>query len=649
MLWEKRKFITETQYCITIGNIDESFYPDVAACEPQWAEWKDLFHIDEEETNLFNSGKDKKGKRVAFLKGHPTLVLDTRHFDTGFVDRLLGSIDDLDGKIDGLLLHGENFQALSLLMEKYRGTVDCGYIDPPFNAQSSEIVYKNSYKHSSWLALIENRLSLSRELLAASHVYVIAIDEVEQEKLGLLLSHLFPESEKCCITVVHNATGQQGANFSYTHEFAYFLYPTGGSFIGLQDRTDNPDVRPLRNVSKGAHLRSDAANCFYPIYVKDGSIFGFGDVCQDDYHPAGVNIEREDGIIEVYPIDPQGVERKWVFARHSVESIVNELKAEFDDRTGIWDIIRTKARFNYKTVWTGSRYSANSYGSRILNEILPGNTFTFPKSIYTVRDCIDASLKNRNRGLVLDYFAGSGTTGHAVINLNREDGGSRKFIMAEMGQYFDTVLIPRIKKITFTPEWKNGKPKRMAKQEEAERSPRIVKYMRVESYEDALNNIAFDDSSGQQALGFEDYLLQYMLKWETRTSETLLNVEKLARPFRYKLHVHADGQMREKIADVPETFNYLLGLHVKTRRVHEDDGRRYLVYRGRIDHRQIVVIWRETEGWTKEDLERDKKFVAELKLTEGADEVFVNGDSFIPNAKALEPVFKARMFAPVEI
>jgi adenine-specific DNA-methyltransferase len=189
----------------------------------------------------------------------------------------------------------------------------------------------------------------------------------------------------------------------------------------------------------------------------------------------------------------------------------------------------------------------------------------------------------------------------------------------------------------------------MATQKEAERSPRIVKYIRLESYEDALNNIEFDDASGQQALKFDDYLLKYMLKWETRASETMLNVEKMARPFSYKLHIYADGRTCEKVADIPETFNYLLGLHVQTRRVYDDDGRRYLVYRGRIDHRQIVVIWRETEGWQKADLERDKKFVAEKKLTEGADEVFVNGDSFIPNAKALEPVFKARMFAEVQV
>jgi adenine-specific DNA-methyltransferase len=487
-------------------------------------------------------------------------------------------------------------------------------------------------------------------MLAASHVYVIAIDEVEQEKLGLMLSHLFPEKEKCCITVVHNATGQQGVNFSYTHEFAYFLFPAGGAFIGLQDRADNPDVRPLRNVSKGAHLRSDAANCFYPILVKDGVILGFGDVCEDDYHPAGVNVERENGIIEVYPIDPQGIERKWVFARDTVESIFNELKAKFDERTRTWDIIRTKTRFNYKTVWTDSRYSANSYGSRILNEMLPANIFTFPKSIYTVRDCIDASLKNRSNGLILDYFAGSGTTGHSVINLNREDGGSRKFILVEMGECFDTVLLPRIKKVTFSPEWKDGKPRRMATAEEAERSPRIVKYIRLESYEDALNNIEFDETSGQQALKFDDYLLKYMLKWETRKSETLLNIEKLTKPFSYKLYIHSDGQTREKAVDIPETFNYLLGLDVKTRKVYNNNGRRYLVYRGNTrEGKKVAVIWRETKNWKLEDYEMDAAFVKEQKMAESADEVFVNGDSCIANAQSLDGIFKARMFAGMEV
>jgi adenine-specific DNA-methyltransferase len=217
-----------------------------------------------------------------------------------------------------------------------------------------------------------------------------------------------------------------------------------------------------------------------------------------------------------------------------------------------------------------------------------------------------------------------------------------------MGHHFFTLLLPRIKKVTFAPEWKDGRPKRMATAEEAERSPRIVKYIRLESYEDALNNIEFDDATPQATLKFQDYLLRYMLRWETRKSETLLNVGKLARPFAYKLSLTRDGETADRPVDIPETFNYLIGLHVTTRKIHDDGGRRYLVYRGVIDHRQVAVIWRETEGWQKADLERDRNFVADRKLADGADEVFVNGDSFIPGARALEPVFKARMFAAVE-
>ena len=246
---------------------------------------------------------------------------------------------------------------------------------------------------------------------------------------------------------------------------------------------------------------------------------------------------------------------------------------------------------------------------------------------------------------ILDFFAGSGTTGHAVINLNREDGGQRKFILVEVGDYFDTVLLPRIKKVAYTPEWKDGKPKRMATPEEAERSPRIVKCIRLESYEDSINNIDFDEASAQKALQFDDYLLKYMLHRETRRSVTLLNVEKLSQPFRYTLNIYSEGQIRQQIANIPETFNYLVGLRVETRCVYDDHGRRYLVYRGQIDQRQVAVIWRENQGWDKAALVRDKEFVAKQKLTEGADEVYVNGDSFIREARALESVFKRRMFA----
>ena len=357
----------------------------------------------------------------------------------------------------------------------------------------------------------------------------------------------------------------------------------------------------------------------------------------------------------VFPVDSDGDERVWNLGWERAQ---REAKANLTGKVaGDQYQVYRKYRANQEgalpgTWWDDAKYSATESGTRVVKHILGGREiFSYPKSIYLVEDCLRAS-NCQSESCVVDFFAGSGTTGHAVINLNREDEGRRQFILAEMGEYFDTVLLPRIKKVTFSPEWKDGKPRRQATAEEADRSPRIVKYHRIEGYEDALNNISFTSPAGK-TLEFDDYLLKYMLEWETKESETLLNVEKLASPFRYELNITEGQETIKKVVDLPETFNYLLGLHVRTRRVYNDKdpkgaGRRYLVYRGSVDHREIAVIWRDTEGWRKADLERDKKFVAEQKLTEGADEVFVNGDSFIPNARALEPVFKGRMFAEAQ-
>ena len=219
-----------------------------------------------------------------------------------------------------------------------------------------------------------------------------------------------------------------------------------------------------------------------------------------------------------------------------------------------------------------------------------------------------------------------------------------------MAEYFDTVLLPRIKKVTFSPEWKDGKPKRMATAEEAERSPRIVKVIRLESYEDALNNIAFDEPSGQQAMQFEDYLLQYMLQWETRKSETLLNVEKLAKPFSLSTaHPSRRRRRARRPWTCPKPSPICWACTSRSgKRSTTTTGATWSIAAATREGRKVAVIWRETEGWKEKDYKRDKEFVAEQKLTEGMDEVYVNGDSYIPGARALEPLFKARMFAAVE-
>ena len=666
MLWEKRKFVTETQYCIALGSIDEKFYPDLAVCEAQWAEWKALFHIDEDAINLFNSGKDKQGKRVAFMQAHPTLMLDTRHFDADFTDHLLASFDDLDGMTDGLLIHSENWQALNLLQEKYAEQVGCIYIDPPYNTDASPILYKNGYKSSTWVSLLDNRLQISRHFLTESGVLVAAIDDEQHKELSFLLSGVFDNQLLGTILVRTNPSGRPTkSGYSVAHE--YLLYAGQGpeSAIGRMPPTKEQMARFSRReegeVFEWRNLRREGSNSdrsarpalYYPIYIRGESIR----VPKMTWNEAAgewvVEEKPRTGEQVVFPDNGNGVQKTWRWEWKTVMNSLADLSVR-KDQSG-QDYVYYKRRFNKEGVvsmscWFEAKYSAVEHGTTPLKDMFGESIFPNPKSIHAVVDSIYIAGGQQRDARILDYFAGSGTTGHAVINLNREDGGQRKFILVEMGEYFDTVLLPRIKKVAFAPEWKDGKPKRDATPEEAQRSPRIIKYIRLESYEDALDSIAFDREASQLKLEeqFDDYLIKYMLQWETKGSATLLNVAKLARPFTYRLRVHTNGETQDRMADIPETFNYLLGLNVRTRRVYEDEGRRYLIYRGETRNapgHEVAIIWRETEGWEQADFNRDRHFVADQGLADGAATVYVNGDSCIPKATAVEPVFKTRMFA----
>lgn len=249
-----------------------------------------------------------------------------------------------------------------------------------------------------------------------------------------------------------------------------------------------------------------------------------------------------------------------------------------------------------------------------------------------------------NDPLILHHFAGSGTTAHAVINLNREDGGRRRFILVEMGEYFDTVLLPRIKKVAFTPEWEKEKPKRMAAPEEAERGPRIVRVLRLEQYEDTLNNIEFMvDGAVQKTLdSLDDYMLRYMLDFETRGSPCRVNVDAFKKPFDYRLRVtDSDNELREERVDLVKTFNYLLGIYVKQVKAHHHKGRYYRVVHGQRGDETVAIIWRNTEDL---DLEADREFIEATLLGDSrADQVYVNGDSFVRGARPIEPEFKKLM------
>jgi adenine-specific DNA-methyltransferase len=248
--------------------------------------------------------------------------------------------------------------------------------------------------------------------------------------------------------------------------------------------------------------------------------------------------------------------------------------------------------------------------------------FSFPKSLYSVRDCIDIGL-NECSLLVLDYFGGSGTTAHAVIDLNRQDNGKRKYILVEMGDHFDTVLKPRIEKVVYSPDWKDGKPKVNDKG-----ISHCFKYMTLESYEDTLNNLKLEKPGGLGILQNE-YMLNYMLEIESRKS--LLGLDKFAHPFNYTLDISVDssGATQAQKVDMVETFNYLIGVRVQL--VDRNIAKGYVIVQGELSGgEEALILWRDLGMVDNQELKkilekqgihpREKGFV-----------LYVNGDHNLPN------------------
>lgn len=493
-VWNKPKFVLNSHYVLTLDKLISSSVFEKLLKHPnfpqQVKEWQELGMLEKSFRAEMLAEKDLTGEMIHIQYRY--LPVDTKFFPD-LVLEILAQFESLDIALDGWLVHSENYQALNSISHKFWGKSSVIYIDPPYNATTTEIDYENTYKHSSWLSFLSDRINISCGLLKKMGVNIIAIDENEQENLGLFLKSRFAESQITCVTVVHNPSGQQGDNFSYCHDYAYFIYPKGKRSIGHDLRSDDTaDIRNFRDVTGEDSLRGSAKNCFFPVLVKDGEIVGFGEVSDDNYHPGSPNIFRDNGVVEIYPIDPQGVERKWRFARQTVETIRSELRVKYIEQRKVWDIQRTKVSFNFKTVWSDSKYSANNHGSQLLNHIIGSNSFTFPKSVFTVEDSLRAGLNDSRSGIILDYFAGSGTTAHAVMNLNREDGGNRKYILVEMGEHFNTVILPRIKKVAFNSKWKDGKPV-FAKGEAG--ISHFVKYYDLEQYEDVLKRAKYEDST----------------------------------------------------------------------------------------------------------------------------------------------------------
>jgi adenine-specific DNA-methyltransferase len=366
-------------------------------------------------------------------------------------------------KYENILIEGDNYHALSVLNYTHNGKVDLIYIDPPYNTGARDWKYNNdyvdvndAYRHSKWISLMANRLVLAKRLLSKNGVLVIAIDDNEVHHLRTLIEQLMPSHDVTSVTVVHNPRGNITNNFARTHEYALFIIPKGASLIS-RTKTDNISPRKMRRWGHNS-TRESRPTMFYPVYIKNGKILRIGKVPPASFHPKSKNVILETGEIEVWPIDQDGVERRWNFGLDRISDeleriIPLEVKKE-------WDIFLTQESTTPKTVWTDSEFEAGRNGATLVKEIT-GIDFPFPKSIFTIQKCVELVVGDNRDAVILDFFAGSGTTGHAVLELNKQDDGNRKFILCTNNEsdICEEVTYERIRRVMVG--YKNNKGEKM--------------------------------------------------------------------------------------------------------------------------------------------------------------------------------------------
>jgi adenine-specific DNA-methyltransferase len=320
-LFEKKKFVVQTDYCVTLDRVPEELYPDILANEAQLAEWQRLYNVAAWENDLFWQGEFDE----AFLASHPYAMVDTAFFDGGFKARLLASFEDLDNATDGVLIHGENFQALNLLMPKYGGQVQCIYIDPPYNTDAGPILYKNNYRNSSWIALMSDRLHTAKSFLKDSGILCATIDDYQQKELHFLLECEFGAQNLAgTVAIRSNPSGRPAPfGFAQAHEYAIFATKTPGTSISKLPRTEKQAARYRHSDDEGAYMwelfrkrgsnseRRDRPSLYYPIYVSGASIRVPRMKWDDEARTWQILEEPRSGEEVVFPIDKNGTERTW--------------------------------------------------------------------------------------------------------------------------------------------------------------------------------------------------------------------------------------------------------------------------------------------------------------------------------------------------
>ena len=618
-LFLMKKKVVSTEYLISVGKISEAtkdntpqreaLISQILENEAQLADWRETFGIDITE-------------QLPLLEGlYPTLPLDTRYFNETFVDELLALFDDLESQIGGVLLNSENFQALDLLMEKYRGSIKCVHIDPPYNTNTSGFLYKNNYQHSSWLTMMENRLSLAEQLMAPDSCILCHIDENEYENLFKVFNTLQMRNQGTVVWDKRNPVS--GANRIATqHE--YIVCHSKGN-MKLHYRSLNREAilkQADALVKKHGGPTSECCKKF-KNWLKNQIEFSAGERAFSEIdengqvyrnvHMGAPELRTDPKFFKplIHPVTKKPCpipKNGWGNSPDFMQGLLKENLIIFGP-----DETTQPQRKNYLKKYIATELSsiiASGEKGKPQVEALGLNfPFCHPVGLY---ESLVWTVTPNGKGVILDFFAGSGTTGHAVLNLNKIDKekGQRKFILVEMGDYFDSTLKERIRRVMFSANWRNGKPDTS---KNIDGTVGIVKYQRLEQYEDVLNNLT---TSPPDYDAKTELPVKYLYRPEEQDIRLMMD---LRSPFSNRITYGKDST--EGFVDVLETYCYLKGLPIH-RRLRFDFADH--IYRVILSGKRAVVFRNITEG--VDDTPQLLEILADERLT-GVTQLDVNCDA----------------------
>jgi len=654
-LWEKKKLVFETRYVITLDRL-QRHCPEwlaqhidaiVARQRPEWLDLGLGDYVSADACRQRTEGDLMTDASERYLP----LPVDTRHFDEDFKWSLLEAVTatvGLDEALDGVAIQSDNWQALNTLRDRYRETVKCVYIDPPYNTGGDGFPYKDSYQSASWLAMMEDRLSLGAELMQADSAFFCSIDQNEYPNLRNLLESTFAQGNALGTIVWKNVTDNNPTNVAVEHEYVE-TFAKNRAMLESEWKSPYSDAKDLL-VKIGRELLEKHGDCQmlrtkyqewfsqnkaflgpldrYKYIDGDGVFTGSQSV-----HNPGKEGYRYDII---HPKTHKPCKQPLMgyrFPEETFKKLLADGRVIFGkDESKLIELKVYASEYEAKlpsVVEIDGRSGAND----LANLFGEAQKFKNPKASLLLQELIPYAAGKGDH--VADYFLGSGTTAHAIMRLNQKIALGLRWLGVESGHYFASLVLPRIKKAAFSTEWLKGRPNASSG------TGAFVRVQTLEQYDDTLASLddqVFEKTSGE--LPFEDaaFALRYRLDASTRA--LYCGIDRFSSPFGYQLQRAAGGgEAQAQPVDLVESLPYLLGMKVD-RLYREDHGVVLLGQHRR--GRSIAVFFRDCH------LPGSADWVQSKLAEHPADEVYTNdparlGFEGCDRFEAIETVF-ARQF-----